>query len=57
MAETLILQREGAEMSENSQRFLCIASYEKGHDFLREAKRQGCKVFLITSLSLKDTAQ
>jgi len=37
--------------------FLCLASYEKGHDFLREAKRQGCKVFLITSLSLKDTAQ
>jgi len=36
--------------------FLCLASYEKGHDFLREAKRQGCKVFLITSLSLKDTA-
>ena len=37
--------------------FLCLASYEKGHDFLREAKRQGCKVFLITSLSLKDTAR
>ena len=37
--------------------FLCLASYEKGHDFLREAKRQGCQVFLITSLSLKDTAQ
>jgi biotin carboxylase len=37
--------------------FLCLASYEKGHDFLREAKRQGAKVFLITSLSLKDTAQ
>jgi len=36
--------------------FLCLASYEKGHDFLREAKRQGVKVFLITSLSLKDTA-
>jgi len=36
--------------------FLCLASYEKGHDFLREAKRQGCKVFLITSLSLKDAA-
>ena len=37
--------------------FLCLASYEKGHDFLREAKRQGSKVFLITSLSLKDTGQ
>jgi hypothetical protein len=37
--------------------FLCLASYEKGHDFMREAKRQGARVFLITSLSLKDTAQ
>ncbi|MFN7997165.1 MAG: ATP-grasp domain-containing protein [Bryobacteraceae bacterium] len=36
---------------------LCLASYEKGHDFLREAKRQGCRVFLITSLSLKDSAE
>lgn len=36
---------------------LCIASYEKGHEFLRECKRQGCRVFLITSLSLKDTAR
>lgn len=37
--------------------FLCLASYEKGHDFLREAKLQGARVFLITSLSLKDAAQ
>src|ERR1700730_8608278 len=36
---------------------LCIASYEKGHEFLRECKRQGCRVFLITSLSLKETAR
>ncbi len=36
---------------------LCLASYEKGHDFMREAKRQGCRVFLITSLSLKDSAE
>ena len=35
---------------------LCLASYEKGHEFLRECKRQGCRVFLVTSLSLKDTA-
>lgn len=33
---------------------LCIASYEKGHDFLRQAKRQGCRVLLLTSLSLRD---
>ncbi len=36
---------------------LCLASYEKGHAFLRSAKAQGCRVFLLTSLSLKDTAQ
>ena len=36
---------------------LCFASYEKGHDFLREAKRQGCRVLLLTSLSLKETAR
>src|SRR5438270_12886763 len=35
---------------------LCLASYEKGHRFLQEAKDQGCRVFLLTSLSLKDTA-
>ena len=38
-------------------RFLCLAGYEKGHDFLREAKRQGCEVVLLTSLKLKDTAK
>ncbi len=36
---------------------LCIASYEKGHDFLRECKRQGCTVILITSQSLQGKAQ
>ncbi len=35
---------------------LCLASYEKGHAFLREAKRQGCVVVLLTSESLKDKA-
>jgi biotin carboxylase len=33
---------------------LCIASYHKGHEFLREAKRQGARVFLVTSESLRD---
>jgi phosphoribosylaminoimidazole carboxylase (NCAIR synthetase) len=36
---------------------LCIASYEKGHEFLRESKRQGATVVLLTSLSLRDKAQ
>jgi biotin carboxylase len=34
--------------------FLCIASYHKGFEFLREAKRQGCRVLLVTSASLRD---
>jgi ATP-grasp domain len=33
---------------------LCLASYHKGFQFLREAKRQGARVLLATSLSLKD---
>lgn len=31
---------------------LCIASYEKGQEFMRECKRQGCRVLLLTSKSL-----
>jgi len=33
---------------------LAIASYEKGHAFLRQAKAEGARVLLLTSLSLKD---
>jgi biotin carboxylase len=36
---------------------LCLASYEKGHDFLREAKRHGATVVLVTSLSLQHKAR
>jgi biotin carboxylase len=36
---------------------LCIASYEKGHEFLRQCKRSGARVFLLTSLSLRVTAK
>ncbi len=32
---------------------VCVTSYEKGQEFMREAKRQGCKVFLITVQSLE----
>src|SRR5918911_3261135 len=35
---------------------LCIASYEKGQEFMRECSRQGARVLLLTSLSLKDKA-
>jgi biotin carboxylase len=33
---------------------LCVTSYEKGQEFMRECKRQGCRVFLITVQSLED---
>ena len=33
---------------------LCLASYLKGQEFLRQCKRQGCRVFLLTSQSLED---
>lgn len=32
---------------------LCIASYEKGAEFMRECKRIGCRVILLTSKSLE----
>jgi biotin carboxylase len=35
---------------------LALASYEKGHAFLRQAKKEGVRVFLLTSHSLKDLA-
>jgi biotin carboxylase len=35
---------------------LCMASYEKGHEFLRECKRQGWTVVLVTAESLQHTA-
>jgi biotin carboxylase len=35
---------------------LCLASYEKGHEFLREAKRQGWTVVLVTAESIRHTA-
>src|SRR3954454_2813873 len=35
------------------QTFLCLAGYEKGHEFLRELKRQGGRVILITATNLE----
>jgi biotin carboxylase len=34
--------------------FLCITSYEKGQEFMRECKRQGCRVFLLTVETLRN---
>ena len=33
--------------------FLCITTYEKGQEFMRECGRQGCRVFLLTAESLR----
>jgi len=33
---------------------LCVATYEKGQEFIRECKRQGCTVLLLTVDTLKD---
>ncbi|MCF8243460.1 MAG: ATP-grasp domain-containing protein [Melioribacteraceae bacterium] len=40
--------------NEKQLTFLCIASYEKGSDFLRQAKQLGCRVILLTSQSLEN---
>src|ERR1700728_538241 len=34
--------------------FLCITTYEKGQEFMRECKRQGCRVILLTAQKLRD---
>jgi biotin carboxylase len=34
--------------------FLCITTYEKGQDFMRECKRNGCRVILLTAEKLRD---
>ena len=34
--------------------FLCITTYEKGQEFMRECNRQGCRVLLLTAEKLRD---
>ncbi|HEX8141611.1 MAG TPA: hypothetical protein VF553_03385 [Pyrinomonadaceae bacterium] len=36
----------------NPLTILCLASYEKGAEFLKECRRQGCRVLLLTSESV-----
>jgi biotin carboxylase len=36
--------------------FLCITTYEKGQEFMRECKRQGCRVLLLTAEKLREAA-
>ena len=33
---------------------LCIATYRKGDDFLRECRRRGCRVLLLTDETLAE---
>lgn len=41
-------------MADKTQRFLCIASYEKGQDFLRQCAEMGVKPTLLTVEKLHD---
>ncbi len=41
-------------MRDATERFLCIASYEKGHDFLRQCAEMGVKPTLLTLDKLRD---
>jgi len=41
-------------MIDATERFLCIASYEKGHDFLRQCAEMGVKPTLLTLDKLRD---
>jgi biotin carboxylase len=34
--------------------FLCITTYEKGQEFMRECKRRGCRVLLLTAEKLRN---
>ena len=38
----------------NMATVLCLASYFKGGEFLRECHRMGCRVLLVTLESLRD---
>ena len=43
-------------MMETIERFLCLASYEKGHDFLRECAEMGVRLTLLTLDQHRDAA-
>src|ERR1700691_6307005 len=43
-------------MTDNIERFLCIASYEKGQDFLRQCAEMGVRPTLLTVEKLRDAA-
>jgi biotin carboxylase len=41
-------------MPQSQVTILCLASYFKGHDFIREAHHQGARVLFVTRESLRD---
>jgi biotin carboxylase len=41
-------------MADGIERFLCVASYEKGHDFMRQCAEMGVKPTLLTLDKLRD---
>lgn len=43
-------------MAADTMTILCLASYEKGQEFIRECKRQGCTVLLLTAEKLAEAA-
>src|SRR3974390_725735 len=45
---------EEARMTEDVHRFLCISSYEKGQDFMRQCAEMGVKPTLLTVDKLRD---
>ena len=45
----------GAEKDLMPFTVLCIATYRKGDEFLRECRRQDCRVLLLTDEKLRDT--
>jgi biotin carboxylase len=46
--------REMNAMPDRPLTFLCITTYEKGQEFMRECKRRGCRVILLTAEKLRD---
>ena len=42
-------------MSDVPLTIFCIATYRKGDEFLRECRRQGCRVLLLTEEKLRDS--
>jgi biotin carboxylase len=46
--------RMNAMLEPHPLTFLCITTYEKGQEFMRECKREGCRVLLLTAEKLRD---